>query len=502
MKIFTAEQQKRADQFTVENEPVSSIDLMERASHGFTQLFFKNYKDKTAVKHIFCGNGNNGGDGLAIARHLNQAAHPVKVYIKDEHGSKDYEKNLNRIRSSSNIKIIKIDESFTLEDIESKDFIIDAIFGTGLNRPIEGTWANVIRQLNTLSAFKMSVDIPSGLFADKHNLSENIIYFADKVYTFHAPKLSFLFPENAQYAKRFEIIDIGISPQFREKEACSHYYTLKEDILKVYVKRTKFLHKGNFGHTLLIAGSKGKIGAAILSSKAALRTGAGLLTTHIPASALDIMQISVPEAMCSIDKHSDFWTEIPDLEKKTIGIGPGIGTDFTTQSTFKSLLEKTQKAMVIDADGLNILSANQEWIKLVPPDSILTPHPKEFERLVGTWENDFERLEIQKEFSKKHQVIIVLKGANTSITDCNGNVYFNSTGNSGMATAGSGDVLTGMITSLLTQSYSSIDAAVLGVYLHGLAGDIGISYTSREALTASDIIQYIGQAFKTLSENE
>ena len=498
MKIFTAEQQQRADRFTIEHEPITSIELMERASKGFAQLFFKNYKDKTAVKHIFCGNGNNGGDGLAIARLLNQAAHPVKVYIKEENGTEDFEKNLSRIQSRPNIPITVIDESYSTTDIQNNDFIIDAVFGTGLNRPIEGLWKNVINQLNNSKAFRMSVDIPSGLFANQHNSSDNTIYLADKVYTFHAPKLSFLFPENARFVKRFEIIDIGVSTEFTSNEPSDNYYTLKEDILNIYVKRTKFLHKGNFGHTLLFAGSKGKMGAAILAAKAALHTGSGLLTTHIPSSALDIMQTAVPEAMCSIDSNSDIWSSFNDLSKKTIGLGSGIGTNQATQEVLKKLLQSAEQPTVIDADGLNIISENKKLISQIPKNSILTPHPKEFERLVGTWQDDFERLTIQKSFSKENQLVVVLKGANTSITDTDGTAYFNSTGNSGMATGGSGDVLTGMITSLLAQSYSPINAAILGVYLHGLAGDIGISYTSREALTASDIIQHIGEAFKTL----
>ncbi len=499
MKILSGAEIRRADQYTIQHEPISSIHLMERAANMFVHKLTLDYDLSQFHIHIFCGTGNNGGDGLAIARLLYQKEYQVKAYWLRGKQSEDFTVNFKRLEQHKKLQLFEIKNTESLPVFSGKDIIIDAIFGIGLNRPAEGLIKNVLSHLNDSNAVKVSVDIPSGMYADKPNHEEDIIFQADKVYTFHAPKLPFLLPQYAEKVKDFSVLDIGLRREFTEHTDSNLHYTELGEAKTVYRKRNKFSHKGTYGHSLLIAGSEGKMGAAVLSAKANLRAGSGLLTVHLPLCGLNIMQASLPEAMCSTDDNNSYFTALPELSGKTIGIGPGIGTEKGTQNAFHQLLKKANASMVIDADALNILSQNPNWINLIPQNSILTPHPKEFERLVGSWANDFERLEIQRNFSIRHQVILVLKGAHTSISSPDGNIFFNSTGNNGMATAGSGDVLTGILTALLAQSYPSLHAAVLGVYIHGLAGDLALNAQSLESLTASDIIDNLGNAFKQLN---
>ncbi len=498
MKILSAPQIRQADQYTIANEPIPSILLMERAAHKVVEILVNEFQSTQRIKHIFCGTGNNGGDGLAVARLLYNQQHQVKVYLLEGNPSKDYATNLQKLKDIPQIEIVKLKNAEQLPEFHPSDIIIDAIFGTGLNKPLEGNLKQIVEHLNQVDVTKIAIDIPSGLFADKTNGDDTVVFKAHRVYTFHAPKLAFLLPENGQHVNTFKVLDIKLAPEFTESTDSRNYYLEKKDIKERYLPRKKFSHKGTYGHTLLIAGSKGKMGAAVLAARAALRAGTGLLTTHIPEEALSIMQNSVPEAMCSIDTHGGAWSELPDTKGKTLGVGPGIGTSVTTQAIFRQLLLTESRPMVIDADAINLISFDNTMLRLVPVNSILTPHPREFDRLVEGWDNDFDRLEIQRQFSVKHQVIVVLKGAHTSISDTKGNIYFNSTGNNGMATGGSGDVLTGIITSLLAQGYASVDAAVIGVYLHGLAGNIALEEESKESLIASDIIKNLGKAFKSI----
>jgi NAD(P)H-hydrate epimerase len=322
---------------------------------------------------------------------------------------------------------------------------------------------------------------------------------ADHTFSFQIPKLAFFFPQSHQFTGEWIVGDIGLHKKFISSVPSQHFLVTEKDVRKILKPRNRFDHKGKFGHALLVVGSYGKMGAAILSSRAALRSGLGLLTCHIPKSGYEIIQSSVPEAMVSVDENTDRITGIEDLEKySVIGIGPGIGQDSTTKQALKRILEKFKKPMVIDADALNIISADPELLGKIPPGSILTPHPKEFERLVGKWGDDFERLEKQKQFSVSGKCMVVLKGAFTSISDGEGNVYFNLTGSPAMAKGGSGDVLTGILTAMLSQSYAPVESALLGVYLHGLCGNLGAIEKSVYALTATDLIEILPSAFKSL----
>ena len=498
MKILTALQTKEADDFTIKHEPISSIDLMERASGQCVEWITEAY-DKTTSFSIFCGIGNNGGDGLVIARKLHLKGYHVNLFIVQfsKNRTVDFELNFEKI------KVLGIEPTVLTEidcrfKIEENSIIIDAIFGSGLTRPIAGFIAEIVEAINQHPSVTISIDIPSGLFCESNRLNsrENIIQ-ANYTLTFQQPKLSMLFPENGKFAGDFKVLDIGLDISFLEEVKSTNYYVTKEWVKKIVHQRSKFAHKGTYGHALLIAGSTGRMGAEILAAKACLRTGVGLLTVQLPKNGLDIMQTSIPEVMCIVDASDNSISQLADIKPYScVGIGPGLGNAIETQNVLKLLIQKANYPIVIDADALNILSENSQWLSFLPKGSILTPHPKEFERLFGKWTNDEDRLALQKEASRKYNVTIVLKGANTSISFPNGDVYFNSTGNPGMATAGSGDVLTGMLTSLLSQGYNSRDAAIFGVYLHGLAGDKANEEVGVNSLIASDIIASIPMAYK------
>jgi ADP-dependent NAD(P)H-hydrate dehydratase / NAD(P)H-hydrate epimerase len=490
MKILGTAQIQEADRQTIINEPVSSIDLMERAATKFTEAFCNDYQSTSWVKHIFCGSGNNGGDGLAIARMLCQHGHCVKTYLLPGSPGADYSTNLDRLKSLKTVEIIELNETTLLPVLQETDVVIDAIFGSGLSRPLKGLFEKVVLYLNGAPAIKIAVDVPSGLSADKP--SATVVFEADRVYTFQTPKLAFLLPENSPFVKRFRVLDIKLDPDFLASAATPFHFLEKKDIQTIFRPREKFGHKGSYGHALLIAGSINKMGAAVLSAKAALRSGLGLLTVQVPEQGFHIIQTALPEAMCIAHTDTDFSLY------RAIGIGPGIGTSADAHDVLRHTLQHFQSPVVLDADALNILANDPGLWQNIPKGSILTPHPGEFRRLVGEWQDDFERLDLQRNLAIQYQVVVVLKGAHTGIALPDGHVYFNSTGNSGMATAGSGDVLTGILTGLLAQGYPSYQAALMGVYLHGLAGNLCLDEQTKESMIASDIIQQLGKAFKLI----
>lgn len=494
LKILTTSQIKELDAFTIQHEPIASIELMERACAAFVSWFTSGFNNDYKIG-IICGTGNNGGDGLGIARLLNAQGYDVKVWIvrgsMPESG--DFNINLERIREK--LPIFEIVSESDQNLFSERSILIDAIFGSGLSRSVDGIYAQTIRCMNKTNAIRIAVDIPSGLMADVQ--SEGEIVQADHTVSFQLPKLSFLFPQSSIYVGEWHVVDIGLNRKFIA-DASSDYFMLEQsDIKKPLKPRSKFDHKGNFGHALLIAGSYGKMGAAVLGARSALRSGAGLLTVHVPQCGYTIMQTSVPEAMVSVDENEKIPSSFQDTKTfSAIGIGPGIGQDKKTVAAFTSLLKAAERPLVIDADALNILGSNRELIHLIPKNSILTPHPKEFERLAGNWKNDFERLKRQIDFSVKTGTIVLLKGAHSSISTPEGEVYFNNTGNPGMATGGSGDVLTGVITGLLAQGYSSLDSAMIGCWIHGSAGDRAAAHFGQISIMASDITDYLPEAFR------
>ena len=502
MKILTAQQTREADSYTIIHEPIKSIDLMERASQKCADWLMERFDSSTHFT-VFCGVGNNGGDGLAIARMLQQKECKLSLYIvqfSNSHTS-DFDVNFDRIKFLGIEPILLTAQNFKFE-ITSNTVVVDAIFGSGLTRPIDGFVAEIVHKINELSTNTVAVDMPSGLYGEsnKNNNLKNVIK-ANYTLTFQQPKLAILLPENYCYVGEFEVLDIGLDPDFLNNVETNNFYVTR-DISKSFLHhRKKFSHKGTYGHALIIAGSEGKMGAEVLASKACLKTGVGLLTVQIPGKGLDIMQTSIPEAMCIVDESDKYISDLTDiLPYNSVGIGPGLGKAKETQKVLKLLIQNSAYPLVIDADALNILSENITWLSFLAERSILTPHPKEFERLFGDWDNDEERLEKQRQAAMINSVIIILKGANTSIAFPDGSIYFNSTGNPGMASAGSGDVLTGIITSLLAQHYSPKEAAIFGVYLHGLSGDIAMNKVGVNSILASDIIDGIPAAYKYLSE--
>ena len=491
MKILTSAQIRSADAYTIANEPISSIDLMERAAAACVRWIEEHFPVKSSIK-IFCGPGNNGGDGLAIGRMLLHSGYSCDIYLPRVANkySPDFFENERRLHEAfpDSINEIKSENDFPLTG--PGDVVVDALFGTGLSKPIDGLYAKLIEYLNNSGAEIISIDCPSGLFSDKPTEGTAVIQSKNAL-TFQTVKLAFMFPGNEKFVGDFQVLDIGLDKRFLEDVQSENYFLTKESIQPFLKQRTKFSHKGTYGHALIIAGSKGKMGAAVLAVKAALRTGAGLVSAMIPSSGIDIMQISCPEAMVVTGKI--------DFEKFSgIGIGPGLGTDEKSASSFEKILKQSKKPLVIDADALNIISKNKKLLKRIPLQSILTPHPKEFERLAGKSKNDFERHALQISFSKKYKVYVVLKGAHTCITTPEGKSYFNSTGNPGMAKGGSGDVLTGMITSLLAQDYSPEVASLLGVYLHGLAGDFAAEKKGKDGMVAVDMIESLPEAWRIL----
>ncbi len=504
MKILPVEKIREADAYTIANEPIADIDLMERAATQLHHWITKRV-DRSHRFYVFAGLGNNGGDGLALSRLLTVDGYDVQVYIVrySSKNSESFQINYDRFKKLANKKLYEIQkdaEEIAFPVITDDDVVVDALFGSGLTRPVKGFPGEIIQRINRTPAVKIAIDIPSGLFADQPSRSASgTIVRADYTLSFQFPKLAFLLPENDDFVGSWHVLDIGLHPKFIQDVEVNDYYVQQNDVSIILKPRRKFSHKGTYGHALLIAGSYGKMGAAILSAHAALRSGVGLLHVHVPQSGYRIMQTALPEAMLSIDRYENYFSDVPELARFTaVGIGPGLGTMLQSQMALKLLIQQYKLPMVLDADALNILSENKTWLAFLPHYSILTPHPKEFERLAGSWKDDFERLEKQRAFAVRNQVVVVLKGAHTSICTPKGDCYFNSTGNPGMATAGSGDVLTGILTALLAQGYASVEAAVLGVYLHGLAGDIAAKKQGQEALISGDIIRNLGKAFKKL----
>jgi len=501
MKLFSTKQIAEIDKYTIENEPISDIDLMERASMQITNWLVKRFSTEQKMV-FFAGPGNNGGDALAIARQMADLDYFCEVYLldfgKELKGSPAI--NWHRLKKQDKVKRSKIADIKDFPGIGRTDVLLDGLFGSGLTRPLDGLPGEIVKKMNQLINTIVAVDIPSGLMGEDNseNIFENIVR-ADFTLTFQFPKISFLFAENDQYVGEWEDLPIGLHPEGIEKIGSDYHFIETDEIREKIPVRSKFDHKGTFGHALLIAGSFGKMGAAVLASKACLRSGVGLLTTHVPRLGYPIIQTSVPEAMVSTDQHDSICTEFPKLEPfSAIGIGPGLDKKLNSCKALFSLLENSEVPLVIDADALNILSENKDWLKKLPENSILTPHPGEFKRLIGDTKNSFVRIQKQIQFSKEYRVIVVLKGAHTSISTPEGKVYFNSTGNPGMATAGSGDALTGILLGLLAQEMSSEDAAIVGVYLHGLAGDLAAKEKSEFSLIAGDIIENIGKSFQVL----
>ena len=499
MKILSAAQMLQADQATIEKQGISSLDLMERAAKRCYEWILSRYGNFEKVT-VFCGSGNNGGDGLVIARLLQESGFSTAEYaLEFSRTTDDFRTNLHRWESAGN-KTNWIRGQQDMPSIDSDSLVVDALFGIGLNRAPEGLVRELIVRINGSGAPVVSIDIPSGLFADRPVIDKEAVIRASVCLSFQNPKLAFFLPENEAFLKEWVLIDIGLDKDHIESLASGMDVidlAYGRDLLR---ERKKFSHKGTFGHSLIIGGSFGKIGAVVLASKAALRVGSGLVSAYIPKCGYHVLQASNPEVMVEVDNENYLEYFNFKTSANAIGIGPGLGTHLKTKKGFVSFLRAYSKPVVMDADALNIIAEHEEIADMIPENSVLTPHPGEFKRLVGDWENDHDKLDRQLKFSQEHKCVIVLKGAYTSIA-FEGRLYFNSTGNPALATAGSGDVLTGMITGLMAQGYKPLEAALLGVYLHGRAADLGVDQKeSEESYLASDCFHFLGKAFKELRQ--
>ena len=482
MKIFTSAQIHELDKFTIENEPVKSIDLMERSAKAITQAITEVWGSQTPVI-IFAGPGNNGGDALAVGRMLCDKGYDVCAYLFNVSGhlSEDCVINRKRLFDKKSKALIEVTQEFEPPQLDAGTLVVDGLFGSGLNKPLAGGFASLVKYINASPAQVVSIDIPSGLMTEDntYNVRTNIIR-ANLTLTLQLPKLSFLFPENQMYIGRLKVLDIRLSKQGIDKIDANYTLIEENDIRPRLLHRDPFAHKGKMGNALIIAGSYGMGGASVLATKACLRAGAGKVTTHTPKRNSMLLQISVPEAIIQFDREETIFSEAVDTEDfNAVGIGPGLGTSEQTAIAIIAQLRRTQCPVVADADAINVIANHRAWLQQLPKGIIMTPHPKEFQRLHG---------------------YILVKGHHTSLCLPDGHIMFNSTGNAGMATAGSGDVLTGIITGLLARGYKHEDACVVGMYLHGLAGDIAARELGIESVIASDLIKYIPQAFKRINE--
>ena len=476
---------------------------MERAAIQLTDSIVAEW-DKDMKVVVFAGPGNNGGDALAVARMLAVRGYNVSTWLFNTSGrlSDDCINNRDRLKDVKQVaSFVVVTDEFDPTTLDAQTLVVDGLFGSGLNKPLTGGFASLVKYVNTSPAKVVSIDIPSGLMTEsnEYNVKSNIMK-ADVTLTLQQPKLSFLFPENQQFIGHVEVLDIGISQEGIDKTDAQFYILEKSDITPCLKRRDPFAHKGSMGHALLVAGSRGMAGAAMLAAKACLRTGVGKVTVHTPACNTLPLQIGVPEVVLDVDSDTNVVSEAVDTDCfKAMGIGPGLGTNENTAIAVIGQMRRAQCPIVVDADALNILAAHKAWLQQIPVGAILTPHIGEFDRLEGVSTDSYERLSKAMLLAERQHAYIVLKGHYTAIITPGGRVLFSPTGNPGMATAGSGDVLTGIITALLARGYTQGEACAIGTYLHGLAGDIAARSLGEESLIASDIINSLPMAFKELS---
>ena len=505
MKILSAAQTRALDHATLREQGITSAELMERAGEAVVDWLTRQLGLGTFNQFlVLCGPGNNGGDGLVVARLLHLAGFRVRVgLLAAEKFSPDWQHNRRLLPAAVPVGEI---EHGQLPDLTPNTVVIDALFGTGLSRPLEGPVAALVQTLNAAGSYVLAVDTPSGLFSEAPQPLGSFIVRARHTISFGPPKLAFLLPQNAGFVGEWHVEDIGLSEPFTAATVSPWHYT-DAAAAGTLPLRPKFAHKGTFGHALLLAGSRGKVGAAVLAAGACLRGGVGLLTSVVPGCGYDIFQTSAPEAMCLADPEADFISELPDLEPyQAVGIGSGLGQHAASLGVLRQLLtaasavsasRPTPLPLVIDADALNLLGQHRELLALLPENAVLTPHPKEFERLTEPARDDYHRLELLRDFAQRYRCLVLLKGAYSCLATPSGELHFNSSGNPGMATGGSGDVLTGLLLALRAHAQlPAFEAVRLGVFAHGRAGDLAAAHTGQAGLVAGDIVRHIGPALQ------
>lgn len=491
------------DAATIEQEGIRSLDLMERAAGALTDAIAERWGNEVPMV-VFAGPGNNGGDALAVSRLLADRGYRLQVYLFNTKDalSDDCADNRDLLLDLPGVEFHEITTQFIPPALTANHVVIDGLFGSGLNKTLSGGFAAVVKYINASPATVVAIDMPSGLMGEDNSYNlPNCIVRADLTLALQLPKLSFFFAENEAYVGEWELLDIGLSAEAMEATDTDYELQEGEELAAMLKPRGKFAHKGNFGRALLIAGSQGMAGASVLAARACLRSGVGLLTVHVPFCNNFIVQTAVPEAMTELDISDTCFAGPGDTDEyQAVGVGPGLGRLSETEVALLQLIDECQTPMVVDADALNLLGANRSYLERLPKGSILTPHPKELDRLVGKCQNSYERLSRARELAATANVHIVLKGAYTMIVSPLGQCWINTTGNPGMATAGSGDVLTGVVLALMAQGYSSEQAARLGVYVHGLAGDLACKKFGAVSLTAGDIVDMLPLAWRMMAE--
>lgn len=497
--LLSAEQLREADRRTIAEEPISSIDLMERAAAACTEQLVARFPPEVPFV-VLAGLGNNGGDGLAIARRLSVQGRMARVLVIAHRpaGSPDFLQQRERAQAAG-VHIEELKEGQDLPELAGNEVVIDALFGTGLDRPLAGWTALIVRSLNARPNPVVAIDLPSGLLADGEGDPMGAIVRARMTLTFQTPKLAFVLPGNERYVGEWTVLPIGLSPAYLASVKATYLLTEPIDAARLLPPRPRSGHKGTFGHAWLLAGGRGKMGAAILSARACLRSGPGLISVHIPNGHEALMHAAVPEVILSSDSDTDHLQQLPAFEQaNAIGIGPGLGTAEATARMLKLLIQQAPVPPVLDADALNILGVNRTWLAFLPKGSILTPHPKELDRLTEAGHSGHERLMRARELAVRFGVVVVLKGEHTAVCTPAGQVHINGTGNPGMAKGGSGDALTGIITGLRAQGVPPVEAVVLGVHAHGLAGDIAAAERGMDGMTVSDLIERLPEAWMRL----
>ena len=506
MKILTTEQSRALDAASIQLQNITSHELMERAAKACSERLLALVPEKDTIS-IFCGSGNNGGDGLAIARLLLAKGRKIQVFYlaTSAQRSTDCEvnwKQLSEIQPGALHTVTALSDLHTPINTEA-NYAVDALLGTGLSRAPEGLVAETIDFINASYRFVISIDIPSGLFADTSSAQHKSIIRCHLCLSFQFPKLAFLLPQNQAFVPEFELLPIGLSISELNSVSTNLHYLTAGEIAGLLKPRLKFSHKGHYGHALLLAGSKGMSGAAILAAEACLRSGAGLLTLHSVAETIQALQSRLPEAMSAQDVHASYISQVELSEKyDAIAFGPGTGTAAETETVLKKIIQYTGSSLIIDADGLTLLASNKTWLEYMPAATILSPHPGEFERLTEKVQDDFDRLSVIRQFAMRYNCLLLYKGAHTIIAMPDGNLFFNSSGNPALAKGGSGDTLTGILLGLLSRGYTSPQAALIGTFVHGLAADLCAETISQESVLASDLSKALGAAFRYLEEQK
>jgi len=506
MKIFTNEQLQQIVRYSVDEEGLMLSEMIQRMAEGVTSEVVRLTSGTARPITVFAGPGNNGAEALSVARMLTDQGFAPVVYLFNIRGNsinRECRENREALLATGRARLVEIIDSMEPPELSERHIVIDGLFGAGLREPLSGGFMTLVRDINDSGAEVVSIDVPSGLMADWNpsTISRNVVH-ASVTCTAQYPHLSFFIADNAPMVGRVRIVDVGIGASASRNMATKFHFVEPTDVKRVLKPRPEFSSKADYGSALLIAGSYGMMGAAVIAARGALRSGAGKVTVHSARCGFNIIQSVVPEALFRPDKNDIVVTDmLAARDYDGVGVGPGIGTAEVTAQALEVMLKQYRKPLVLDADALNIIARRPILLTLLPPGTIITPHAREFDRLAGESSSAEGRLLKAIELARKHNIIVVLKGHYTATIRPDGKVFFNSTGGPAMATGGAGDVLTGVITSLLAQGYAPEISAVAGVLIHGAAGDIAARDLGSYGVTASDIAQSLAPAIKSLLKN-